>query len=101
MWAVVEIKRKQYLVKEGEILKVERIRSKEGQAVFEKVLLLADGDKIKVGKPYVAKSQVKAEVLKEEKGDKILVYKVKRRKKYRKMQGHRQIYTVLKISSIS
>lgn len=100
MLAVVEIDKKQYRVREGDILKVQRLKNKEGKVNFERVLLLADDKKIKIGTPYLDKAKVEAEIQGEKKAKKVIVYKFKRRKKYRKKQGHRQIYTTLKIIRI-
>ncbi|MFH1504698.1 MAG: 50S ribosomal protein L21 [Candidatus Omnitrophota bacterium] len=101
MLAVVEISKKQYLVQEGDSLQIERLKEKEGKIIFDKVLLLADDKKVNVGNPYVEKATVEALVEGEKKDKKIIVYKFKRRKKYRKKQGHRQIHTNLKIVRIS
>ncbi len=100
MIAVVEIGTKQYLIQEGDTIKVERLREKEGKIAFDKVLLLADDKKTRIGTPYIEKSRVEAEIKGEKKAKKILVIKAKRRKKYRRKQGHRQIYTTLKITRI-
>ncbi|MBN3039905.1 MAG: 50S ribosomal protein L21 [Candidatus Omnitrophica bacterium] len=100
MLAVVEIGKKQYLVQKGDTIDVQRLKEKEGKVSFDKVLLLADEKSVKVGTPYLDKAKVEAEVQGESKAKKILVYKSKRRKKYRKKQGHRQILTTLKISRI-
>lgn len=100
MWAVVEIGKKQYMVEKGNALAVERLKEKEGEVFFDKVLLLVDGEKISVGKPYLDNVKVKAEIKEEKKDRKVLIYKYKRRKKYRKKQGHRQIHTILNISDI-
>ena len=100
MWAVVEIAKKQYLVKKGETIEVQRLKVKDKDVVFDSVLLVADDKKVSVGSPYVSKAKVKATVQEEKKGEKVTVYKFKRRKKYRKKQGHRQVYTRLKISDI-
>ncbi|MBP7088263.1 MAG: 50S ribosomal protein L21 [Candidatus Omnitrophica bacterium] len=100
MLAVVEIKNKQYLVKENETLEVERLGEKEGKVTFDKVLLLADDKKIKIGTPYVEKARIEAQIEGERKAEKVIVYKFKRRKKYRRKQGHRQIHTVIKINKI-
>ena len=100
MWAIVEIAKKQYKIKEGDVLQVERLKG-EDSLTFDKVLMLSDEGKVTVGMPYLAGAEVKAEILKEEKGDKVIVYKCKRRQKYRKKIGHRQIHTFLKISQIS
>ncbi|UCG35668.1 MAG: 50S ribosomal protein L21 [Candidatus Omnitrophota bacterium] len=101
MWAVVEIGKKQYLVNKGDLLEVERLKGQKGKVQFDKVLLLADKKNIKVGSPYIKDALVKAEIQEEKKGKKVTIYKYKRRKKYRKKQGHRQIYTPLKITSIT
>lgn len=100
MFAVVEINKKQYLVEKGEILKVQRIKDQKEKAVFDKVLLLADGKKVKIGTPYLDKTKVEAQIIEEKKGKKIIVFKYKRRKKYRIKRGHRQIYTAIKITRI-
>ncbi len=100
MLAVVEISKKQYLVEKGDTLDVQRLKDQEGKIVFDKVLLLADDKKIKIGTPYLEKAIVEAQILEEKKAKKIIVYKVKRRKKYRRKQGHRQIYTAIKITRI-
>jgi large subunit ribosomal protein L21 len=100
MLAVVEISKKQFLVKKGDTLKAPRLKDKEGKITLDKVLLLADDKKVSIGTPYLEKARVEAEVEGEKKAEKIIVYKYKRRKKYRKKQGHRQIYTILKITRI-
>jgi large subunit ribosomal protein L21 len=100
MLAVVEISKKQYLVQKGDVLKVQKLKEKEGKISFDKVLLLADDKKTRVGTPYVDKAKVEAQIEGEKKDKKIIVYKVKRRKKYRKKTGHRQIHTILKITRI-
>ena len=109
MWAVIEIGKKQYKVQKGSVLSVERLPAigktvsggkKEDKIVFDNVLLLYKDRKLSVGTPYIENVKVEASVLKEEKAKKIIVYKYKRRKKYRKTKGHRQILTRLKISDI-
>ncbi len=99
MLAVVEIGKKQYLVKEGDSIEVERLDA-EGEISFDKVLLLADGEQVSIGTPYLDKVTVEAQVEGENKAKKIIVYKFNRRKKYRKKQGHRQIHTKIKIKRI-
>ena len=101
MWAVVEINKKQYLVNKKDTLEVERLKEKKGELLLDKVLVLADKKKVSIGTPYLKNVKVKALILGEKKGKKVIIYKYKRRKKYRKKQGHRQIYTCLKISDIS
>ncbi len=100
MLAVVEISKKQYLVEKGDVLDVQKLKEKEGKVTFDKVLLLADDKKTKVGKPYLEKAQVQAQIEGEKKSKKTIVYKYNRRKKYRKKQGHRQTYTTIKITRI-
>lgn len=100
MWAIVEIGAKQYKVRKGDVLEVERIKKKSSPLILDKVLLLASDGKILIGQPYLDKVKVKAEILEEVKGEKIIIYKFKRRKKYRRKRGHRQIYTRLKILEI-
>jgi len=99
MWAIVEIGGKQYKVKEGDILEVERVKE-DSPLLLDKILLLSSNGEIKIGQPYLEKIKIKAEILEEKKGEKIIVYKYRRRKKYRRKRGHRQIYTRLKILEI-
>jgi len=99
MFAIVEIGKKQYFVEKGHTYKVERLSQKEGEITFDKVLLVA-GDKVDLGLPYVKGAKIKAQISGEEKGIKVLSYKYRRRKKSRRIRGHRQIYTLLKISDI-
>ncbi|MEI8349101.1 MAG: 50S ribosomal protein L21 [Candidatus Omnitrophota bacterium] len=100
MWAIVEIGKKQYWVEKGLQIEVERLPNKEGELNFDTVLLVADGENVSLGAPYVDKAKVKAEIVKEVKGNKVISYKYRRRKKSRRIRGHRQIYTLLKISDI-
>ena len=95
-----EIAKKQYVVKKGQVLEVERLPGQDKEVSFDKVLLLVDKKNVSIGTPYVAKAKVKATIQGEKKDKKVIVYKFKRRKKYRKKQGHRQIHTILKISNI-
>ncbi len=101
MYALVEIQGKQYKAQEGAMLKVDKINKEAGESVeFDSVLMIADGDTIKVGQPYVKDAKVTAVLDEQVKGKKVLVYKFKRRKGYRKKQGHRQQYTQLLIKEI-
>ena len=97
MWAVIELNKKQYFVSEGHTYPVDRLGKTKGEIALDKVLLFSDGKEVKIGRPYLSGIKVKAEILGEKKSDKTIVYKYKRRKKYRKIQGHRQIYTLIKI----
>jgi len=101
MYAVIEAGGKQHRVVEGETLSIEKIEVPTGEKVdFDKVLMVADGDKISVGAPYVSGSKVVAEVVAHGRGDKINIVKFRRRKHYRRQAGHRQWFTEVKITSI-
>ena len=102
MYAVIEACGKQYKVSEGDIVFVEKLDVNEGEKVtFDKVLLLSDGDKVKVGTPTVKNAKVEATVVEHGKAKKVLVYKYKAKKNERKTQGHRQPFTKIKIEKIS
>ena len=101
MYAVIESGGKQHRVEKGEILQLEKLDAATGDKVkFDKVLLVGEGESVKIGKPYVQGGQVTAEVLREGRGDKIKIIKFNRRKHYKRQQGHRQWYTEVKITSI-
>jgi large subunit ribosomal protein L21 len=100
MYAVVEVNGKQYHAEKGDVLKVDRFDAEKGSAVSLDKVLLVSGDSIKVGTPYVVGAAVKATVQDEVKGDKIVVFKYKPKKDYRRTQGHRQLYTLLKVEEI-
>jgi large subunit ribosomal protein L21 len=103
MLAVIKTGGKQYLVKEGETIKVEKLGKKVGSSVtFDEVLLLIDekNKKAEIGDPVVKNCKVKAEVLAEEKGQKVLVVKYKPKVRYHKKRGHRQFFTKIKITEI-
>jgi len=102
MYAVVKAGGKQYRVAAGEKLRIEQIAADVGaEVVLDQVLLLADGDKVAVGTPLVAGASVKATVLAHGRADKVRIFKMRRRKHYRKSQGHRQNYTEIEILGIS
>ena len=101
MYAVFEIGGQQFRAELGDTLRVPLLEVEEGDTVsFEKVLLGADGEAVAVGDPLVSGAVVKAEVLRHGKDAKIIVFKRKRRKGYRKKQGHRQKFTEVRISDI-
>ena len=101
MYAVIQTGGKQYRVAEGETLRVEKLSAATGEKVsFSPLLFADDGGNVQIGKPNVTGIQVEAEVLGQGLGDKILIYKYKRRKSYRRKTGHRQPFTALKIVSI-
>lgn len=100
MYAVIETGGKQYRVQKGERLRIEKLEAESGTQVSFPVLLLADGENVKVGKPTVAGATVTATVQGAEKGEKLLVFKYRRRKGYRRKTGHRQQYTSVLIQDI-
>lgn len=102
MFAVFSSGGKQHRVTEGEVIKLERLAAEPGEeVVFEKVLIVADGDQVTVGQPYVKGGKVKAEVIGHDRHGKIRIIKFRRRKNYLRRQGHRQWFTELKITAIS
>lgn len=102
MYAVIKTGGKQYRVEEGARIRVEKLAGEPGGKVeFDKVLLVANGENVKVGMPLVAGAKVTAEILGEEKGEKLVVFKMKRTRGYRRRTGHRQHYTALKITGIT
>lgn len=102
MYAVIKTGGKQYKVAEGETLKIEKLATDVGGAIeFEDVLLVANGDDIKVGAPRVEGGKVTATVIAQGRGKKVKIIKFKRRKHYRKQAGHRQSYTEVQITGIS
>jgi len=102
MYAVVKTGGKQYRVSAGEKLRIEQIGAEVGQEiVLDQVLLVADGEALKMGAPLVSGATVKARVLSHGRGDKVHIFKMRRRKHYRKSQGHRQNYTEIEILGIA
>ena len=102
MFAVFSSGGKQHRVTEGEVIKLERLTVEPGEkVVFDKVLMVANGDQVTVGQPYVDGGTVTAEVLGHDRNKKIRIIKFKRRKDYMRRQGHRQWFTQLKITGIS
>ena len=102
MYAIVEIAGQQFKVEKDQKVFVHRLQTEEGKKVtFDNVLLLADGSKVTVGAPAIDGASVGAKVLKHLKGDKVIVFKKKRRKGYRVKNGHRQALTEIQIESIA
>lgn len=102
MYAVVETGGKQYRVQSGDVIKVEKLAGAAGETIaLDKVLAASDGSTIKIGAPVVEKASVEAEILEQGKGDKVIVFKKKRRQNYRRKNGHRQELTVLRVTSIT
>ncbi|MBR1673123.1 MAG: 50S ribosomal protein L21 [Fretibacterium sp.] len=102
MYAVIETGGKQYRVQEGDRFRVERLEGEAGsEVVFDKVLLVGGDEGVRVGKPYVEGASVRAEVLAQARDKKVLVFKYKSKKNYRRMRGHRQYYTEVGIRGIN
>ena len=102
MFAVIVSGGKQYRVQEGQTLKVEKLAVEAGSNVdFDRVLLVSNGDDVKVGAPVVEGAKVSAEVVSHGRGDKVKIIKFRRRKHHMKRQGHRQWFTEVKITGIS
>jgi len=101
MYAVVAAGGKQYKIREGEILRVEKIPGDVVSAVaFDKVLMYSDGETVSIGQPVLENVAVTGHIVEQGKAKKIIVFKYKRRKRYRRKQGHRQQFTAVKIDSI-
>lgn len=101
MFAIVETGGKQFRVEEGRSLKVAKLEAQAGTEVtLDKVLLVGAGAEVKIGQPFVAGAAVQCEVVDHGRDKKIIIFKKKRRKDYRRTQGHRQDFTVLKVKSI-
>lgn len=102
MYAVIKTGGKQYRVSEGSILEIEKINGSQGDEIsFDDVLMVSKSGDVKVGTPVVEGAKVTGEIITQTKGPKITVFKMKRRKGFRKKTGHRQQLTVLKIKGIS
>lgn len=100
MFAVIKTGGKQYKVAEGDVLRVEKLESKNGNIVFDKVLLVVNGE-VKLGQPVVSGAKVTAKVLEEGKGEKKMVFKFKSKTRQHKKKGHRQPYTKIQITKIT
>jgi len=102
MYAVIATGGKQYRVQEGETIQVEKLGIEAGQSVtFDEVLLVGAGADVKVGAPLLAGAKVTAEVVGNGRGEKLIIFKYRRRKGYRRKTGHRQPFTAVKITGIS
>ena len=101
MYAIIKTGGKQYRVQSGEQVRVEALSAEVGASVsLEEVLLVGSGDSVKVGAPLVSGAKVKATVVAHGRGDKVWIFKLRRRKHYQKSQGHRQSYTEVRIDDI-
>ena len=99
MYAIIQTGSKQYTVKEGDVIEIEKLDKNQGQVEFKEILLFHDGQTAHIGAPYVP-CLVQGNILKEVKGDKVIFFKYKRRKNYHRKGGHRQKYTQVKITTI-
>ena len=101
MYAIIKTGGKQYRVAPGDVLRVERLPGERGdEVVLDQVLLVNDGENVQVGQPLVPNATVRTQIVQQGKGKKVLVFKKKRRKNYRRKQGHRQLFTALQIGEI-
>ena len=100
MFAVIKTGGKQYKVAEGDVLRVEKLETKDGEVVFDNVLLVVNGE-VKLGQPIVSGAKVSAKVIEEGKGEKKMVFKYKSKTRQHKKKGHRQPYTKIEITKIS
>ena len=101
MYAVIESGGKQYRVEEGMVIEIDKIGGKPGSSVeLDKVLMLVDGEKVNIGKPYLENIRVSAELVGEIKAKKVIAFKKKKRKDYKKKTGHRQRYEKVLIKKI-
>jgi len=102
MYAVIKTGGKQYRVAQGDKLRVEKIEGNVGDSVtLNEVLLVSLGESIQVGKPVVSGAKVEAKIVAQDRGEKIIVFKFRRRKNYRRKAGHRQHFTALEVTGIS
>ena len=102
MYAIIETGGKQYRVQNGDQIVVEKLGVEAGETVvFDKVLVVGEGEGVKVGAPYVEGTTVEGKVVENGKGKKVIIFKYKAKKDYRKKQGHRQPYTMVKIVSLT
>jgi len=100
MYAIIETGGKQYKVSEGDVITVEKLKAENGDGVtFDKVLIFSDGNTVEAGTPYLNMT-VTGKIVESGKGEKVIVYKYKSKKNYRKKQGHRQPYTLVEITSL-
>jgi len=102
MYAVVETGGKQYRVSEGDVISVEKLKGNAGDKIeFEKVMLIGESDDVQIGTPYLDAARVFGSIIESGKGKKVIIFKYKSKKDYRKKQGHRQPYTAVQIETIT
>jgi len=101
VYAIIKTGGKQYRISPGDVLRVERLPGERGdEVILDQVLLVTDGDAVQVGTPLLPNATVRSEILRQGQGKKVLIFKKKRRKNYRRKQGHRQMFTALQINEI-
>ncbi|MEA3422467.1 MAG: 50S ribosomal protein L21 [Bacillota bacterium] len=102
MYAIIETGGKQYKVQEGDVINIEKLEIADGETVgFDKVLMVSNDEGLQVGKPYIENAVVDATVLNQGKAKKVIIFKYKAKKDYRKKQGHRQPFTRVEIKKIN
>ena len=102
MYAVMKTGGKEYKISKGDLVRVEKLEGNVGdQVTLNDVLMVSDEGRVQVGTPFLANAVITGEIIQEAKGKKVLTYKMKRRKNYRRFKGHRQTYTYLKVNDIT
>ena len=102
MYAVMKTGGKEHRVSKGDLIRVEKLEGKVGDHVeIKDILMVSQEDQVQVGMPYLTNAVIMGEIVQEVKGKKVMTYKMKRRKNYRRFKGHRQTYTYLKVNDIS
>jgi large subunit ribosomal protein L21 len=101
VYAIIQTGGKQYRISPGDVLRVERLPGERGdEVILDQVLLVTDGTDVQVGQPLVPNATVRTQIVRQGKGKKVLIFKKKRRKNYRRKQGHRQLFTALQVDEI-
>ena len=102
MNAVVKTGGKEYRISKGDLIRVEKMEGKVGdQVTMKDILMISDEDKVQVGNPFLTNAVITGEIVQQVRGKKVLIYKMKRRKNYRRTKGHRQTYTYVRVNDIS
>ncbi|MCX8117397.1 MAG: 50S ribosomal protein L21 [Desulfobacterota bacterium] len=102
MFAVLKTGGKEYRVSKGDVIRVEKLEGEVGDRItLGEVLMVSEGGQVRIGEPTLKDTVVTAEIVEQARGRKVLTYKMKRRKNYRRMKGHRQAYTYLRINEIT
>jgi large subunit ribosomal protein L21 len=102
MYAVVKTGGKEFRIARGDLIRVEKLEGKVGdQVTMKDILMISHEDQVQVGNPLLANAVITGEIVQQVKGKKVLTYKMKRRKNYRRTKGHRQTYTYIRVNDIS